>query len=61
MKVELNDVIKVLSETCFCSECGETIGCHSHFCEKCKKLIAEPIEGDLFAKFLIEKYGSVMK
>ena len=55
MKVEFNDIIKVLSETCFCPECGETIGCYSHFCEKCKERVVQPIEGDLFAKFLIKK------
>ena len=58
MKVELQDIINDLSTFCFCTECGEVMSCHSHFCESCKERVAQPIEGDLFAIYLAKKYKS---
>lgn len=56
MKVELQDIINDLSAICFCTECGEVMGCYSHFCESCKERVVQPIEGDLYAIYLAKKY-----
>jgi len=56
MKVELQDIIRELSQVCFCPECGEVMGCYEHFCESCNERVAVPIEGDLFAIYLAKKY-----
>lgn len=61
MKVELDEIIRDLVETCFCPECGETMDCHSHFCESCKERVVQPIEGDLFAKYIAKKYKNITK
>lgn len=46
------EVIDFLSDVCFCPECGAMMVCYSHFCESCKERIVQPIEGDLFAKYI---------
>ena len=44
MKQALLDLINELEEKCWCPYCGEEMGCHSHFCEKCKERVAIPDE-----------------
>lgn len=52
MFISKKDVINILSTICFCPDCGEAMGCYSHFCESCKERVAVPIEGDLFAIYI---------
>jgi len=50
--ISKDDVVNILSMICFCPECGEVMGCHSHFCDSCKERVVQPIEGDLFAVYI---------
>ena len=44
MKQALLDLINELETKCWCPYCNAEMGCHSHFCEKCKQRVAIPKE-----------------
>jgi len=56
MKVELNEIIKELRETCFCPDCGAVMDCYSHYCNSCKEHVVQAIDGGNFALYIAKKY-----
>lgn len=56
MLIELEKILEDLKNICLCPECGNEIGCHSHFCEKCKERVSVPLDGIWWFEYLKDKY-----
>ena len=54
--VELEQIIKDLSEVCLCPECGIGMGCYSHFCENCNSRVSVPLDAYFWIEYLKRKY-----
>lgn len=60
LKSKLDTILKLADDLCFCPECGEVMGGHSHFCESCKERVVQPIDQEWFLQYLKKKYRIVV-